>query len=75
MGASRFRTVHTRFVHTCDGYGTKRTPWAATDDRAAIEKIAAGDPLVLAEVREDRISEFIATKTAPELAPYRHEVP
>ncbi|MGW5733742.1 MULTISPECIES: YciI family protein [unclassified Streptomyces] len=48
---------------------------AVADDRAAIEKIAASDPFVLAEVCEYRITEFIATKTAPELAPYRQQLP
>lgn len=48
---------------------------AVADDRAAIEEIAASDPFVVAEVCEYRITEFIATKTAPELAPYRQELP
>ncbi|MEV8314249.1 YciI family protein [Streptomyces sp. NPDC059900] len=48
---------------------------AVADDRAAVEKIAASDPFVLAEVCEYRITEFIATKTAPALAPYRQVLP
>ncbi|MGH4028619.1 YciI family protein [Actinomycetota bacterium Odt1-20B] len=48
---------------------------AVGDDRAAIEKIAAGDPFVTAGVCEYRITEFIATKTAPELAGYRQQLP
>ncbi|MFE0099877.1 YciI family protein [Streptomyces sp. NPDC059009] len=48
---------------------------AVGDDRAAIEKIAASDPFVTAGVCEYRITEFIATKTAPELAGYRQQLP
>ncbi|GGW23896.1 YciI family protein [Streptomyces xantholiticus] len=48
---------------------------AAGDDRARIEKIASTDPFVAGEVCTYRITEFIATKTAPELAPYRQQLP
>jgi uncharacterized protein YciI len=46
---------------------------AAGDDRARIEMIAATDPFVTGGVCAYRITEFIATKTAPELAPYRQQ--
>jgi uncharacterized protein YciI len=48
---------------------------AVGDDRARIEKIAAADPFTVGGVCEYRITEFIATKTAPELAPYRQQLP
>ncbi|MER5884798.1 YciI family protein [Streptomyces sp. NPDC001941] len=48
---------------------------AAGDDRARIEEIAAADPFTLGGVCAYRITEFIATKTAPELAPYRQQLP
>ncbi|MFG2648846.1 YciI family protein [Streptomyces sp. NPDC048436] len=48
---------------------------AVGEDRAEIEKITASDPFVLAEVCAYRVTEFIATKTAPELAPYRQQLP
>ncbi|CAM5587322.1 YCII-related domain-containing protein OS=Streptomyces alboniger OX=132473 GN=CP975_31030 PE=3 SV=1 [Streptomyces alboniger] len=44
---------------------------AAAEDRARAEQIAAGDPFVVAGVCEYRITEFIATKTAPALERYR----
>ncbi|MFJ6572808.1 YciI family protein [Streptomyces sp. NPDC091292] len=44
---------------------------AVGGDRAAIEAITAADPFVTEGVCAYRITEFIATKTAPELAPYR----
>ncbi|PCG83782.1 hypothetical protein CIB93_22930 [Streptomyces sp. WZ.A104] len=44
---------------------------AVGDDRAAIERIASADPFTAHGVCAYRITEFIATKTAPELAPYR----
>ncbi|MFF2851136.1 YciI family protein [Streptomyces sp. NPDC058001] len=44
---------------------------AVGDDRAAMEAITAADPFVTKGVCAYRITEFIATKTAPELAPYR----
>ncbi|MFC7303543.1 YciI family protein [Streptomyces monticola] len=48
---------------------------AAGDDRARIEKIAAADPFTVAGVCAYRITEFTATKTAPELAAYKQELP
>ncbi|MFF3286586.1 YciI family protein [Streptomyces sp. NPDC003023] len=48
---------------------------AVGDDRAGIEKIAASDPFVIGAVCAYRITEFVATKTAPELAPYRQQLP
>ncbi|MEU8527807.1 MULTISPECIES: YciI family protein [Streptomyces] len=48
---------------------------AVGDDRAQIEKIAAADPFSTGGVCAYRITEFIATKTAPELAPYRQQLP
>ncbi|PPS68543.1 YciI family protein [Streptomyces sp. MH60] len=44
---------------------------AVAGDRARIEEIAAGDPFVKAGVCEYRVTEFIATKTAPALERYR----
>ncbi|MDI3385397.1 YciI family protein [Streptomyces sp. B-S-A8] len=46
---------------------------AVGEDRAAVEKIAAADPFSTAGVCEYRVTEFIATKTAPELAPFRQQ--
>ncbi|MDQ8706275.1 YciI family protein [Streptomyces sp. LHD-70] len=48
---------------------------AVGEDRAAVEKIAAADPFSTAGVCEYRVTEFIATKTAPELAPYKQQLP
>ncbi|KOU60922.1 hypothetical protein ADK57_28850 [Streptomyces sp. MMG1533] len=44
---------------------------AVAGDRARIEEITAGDPFVTAGVCEYRITEFTATKTAPDLERYR----
>jgi uncharacterized protein YciI len=44
---------------------------AVAKDRARIEGIAATDPFVTAGVCAYRITEFTATKTAPELERYR----
>ncbi|MFE6779627.1 YciI family protein [Streptomyces sp. NPDC057702] len=44
-------------------------------DRAAIEQVTAADPFVTEGVCTYRIVEFLATKTAPELAAYRQELP
>ena len=44
---------------------------AVAEDRARIETIAATDPFVGAGVCAYRVTEFAATKTAPELARYR----
>ncbi|MDG4865768.1 YciI family protein [Streptomyces sp. T-3] len=46
---------------------------AVGDDRGAIEKIAAADPFTVAGVCAYRITEFIATRTAPELAAYKQQ--
>jgi uncharacterized protein YciI len=48
---------------------------AVGEDRAAIEALAATDPLVTEKVAEYRITEFLATKTAPALAPHRQQLP
>ncbi|MFE0170788.1 YciI family protein [Streptomyces sp. NPDC059002] len=48
---------------------------AVAADRARIEQIAATDPFTVAGVCEYRITEFIATKTAPELGAYREQLP
>ncbi|MCX4712864.1 YciI family protein [Streptomyces sp. ID03-2B] len=48
---------------------------AVGDDRAAIEKIAAADPFAEHQVCAYRITEFIATKTSPELAPHQQRLP
>ncbi|MEV5678108.1 MULTISPECIES: YciI family protein [unclassified Streptomyces] len=48
---------------------------AVGDDRARIEKIAAADPFVVHAVCAYRITEFIATKTSPELASYKQRLP
>ncbi|MFI7407854.1 YciI family protein [Streptomyces sp. NPDC049627] len=44
---------------------------AVAESRARIEEIAATDPFVGAGVCAYRITEFVATKTAPELDRYR----
>ncbi|MFD9909615.1 YciI family protein [Streptomyces sp. NPDC059063] len=48
---------------------------AVGDGRAEIEAVAASDPFVVGGVCEYRIVEFLATKTAPELASYRQQLP
>ncbi|MGG2459927.1 YciI family protein [Streptomyces sp. RGM 3693] len=48
---------------------------AAGIDRATAEKITAEDPFVRAGTCEYRITEFIATKTAPALAEYQQQLP
>ncbi|MEU7577195.1 YciI family protein [Streptomyces sp. NPDC041068] len=48
---------------------------AVADDRARIEEVTAADPFAVAGVCAYRITEFYATKTAPELAPYRERLP
>ncbi|MGW1895383.1 YciI family protein [Streptomyces sp. NPDC002004] len=48
---------------------------AVGDDRGAIERLAATDPFVTAGVCAYRITEFIATKTAPELSAFRQQLP
>ncbi|POX60811.1 hypothetical protein C3492_24215 [Streptomyces sp. Ru62] len=44
---------------------------AVAGDRARIDEIVAGDPFTVAGVCAYRVTEFIATKTAPELARHR----
>ncbi|MFJ4965275.1 YciI-like protein [Streptomyces sp. ADI96-02] len=46
---------------------------AVGEDRARIEAIAAADPFTVHGVCAYRVTEFIATKTAPELAPFRQQ--
>lgn len=48
---------------------------AVADDRGRIEEIAAADPFTVAGVCAYRITEFVATKTAPGLAAYREQLP
>ncbi|MFB7918819.1 YciI family protein [Streptomyces sp. NPDC056061] len=48
---------------------------AVGDDRDRIEEITAQDPFTVEDVCAYRITEFIATKTAEELAPYRQQLP
>lgn len=44
---------------------------AVAEDRAGVEEIIAGDPFAVAGVCAYRVTEFLATKTAPELAHHR----
>ncbi|MFE7168538.1 YciI family protein [Streptomyces sp. NPDC057616] len=44
---------------------------AVAEDRARIEEVVAGDPFTVAGVCAYRITEFRATKTAPELDRHR----
>ncbi|MFE2075085.1 YciI family protein [Streptomyces misionensis] len=44
---------------------------AMAEDRARVEEVVASDPFTVGGVCAYRITEFIATKTAPELARYR----
>jgi uncharacterized protein YciI len=44
---------------------------AVAGSRAEVETLAASDPFVVADVCAYRITEFIATKTAPALEQYR----
>ncbi|WP_371613134.1 YciI family protein [Streptomyces clavifer] len=48
---------------------------AVGDDRARIEEVAAADPFAAHGVCAYRITEFLATKTSPALAPYRQQLP
>ena len=48
---------------------------AVGEDRAAIEAIVATDPFAVEKVADYRIIEFLATKTAPGLSPYRQQLP
>ncbi|MGW8949219.1 YciI family protein [Streptomyces sp. NPDC055709] len=46
---------------------------AVGDDRARIEAITATDPYAVGGVCEYRITEFVATKTAPALERYKQQ--
>ncbi|MET9296083.1 YciI family protein [Streptomyces sp. NPDC003077] len=48
---------------------------ATFEDRAAAERCVAEDPFTLAGVCEYRITEFVATMTAPALEGYREQLP
>ncbi|MFJ3599368.1 MULTISPECIES: YciI family protein [unclassified Streptomyces] len=48
---------------------------AAGENRAAIERVAAADPFSAHGVCAYRITEFVATKTAPALAAYQQPLP
>jgi uncharacterized protein YciI len=48
---------------------------AAGMDRAAVEQLVAQDPFVLAGVCAYRVTEFVATKTAPGLQEYVEQLP
>ncbi|MEW1654602.1 YciI family protein [Streptomyces sp. NPDC093707] len=48
---------------------------AAGIDRAAVEQLTAEDPFVRAGVCTYRITEFVATKTAPAMAEYQEQLP
>lgn len=47
---------------------------AVAESRARIDDTVAGDPFVAAGVTSYRVTEFVATKTAPELERYRQSV-
>ncbi|GHB45209.1 hypothetical protein GCM10010331_35700 [Streptomyces xanthochromogenes] len=48
---------------------------AVGDDRAAIEQLAATDPFLVNELCTYRITEFRATKVAPQLAGFQEQLP
>ncbi|MFG2141234.1 YciI family protein [Streptomyces sp. NPDC048650] len=48
---------------------------AAGPDRAAVERLVAEDPFSVAGVCTYRITEFVATTTAPALEEYREQLP
>ncbi|MEU3368996.1 YciI family protein [Streptomyces sp. NPDC006660] len=48
---------------------------AVGDDRAAMERLVADDPFLVNGVCAYTITEFIATKVAPELASYQQTLP
>lgn len=48
---------------------------ASVADRATAERIVAEDPFTVAGVCDYRITEFVATTTAPGLEPYRELLP
>ncbi|MER7765649.1 YciI family protein [Kitasatospora sp. NPDC096140] len=48
---------------------------AVGEDRAVIEALVATDPFVLAGLCAYRVTEFLATTTAPALEGYRQQLP
>jgi uncharacterized protein YciI len=48
---------------------------ATAPSRAAIEAVVATDPLLIKRATEYRITEFLATTTAPALDAYREQLP
>ncbi|MFI6048453.1 YciI family protein [Streptomyces violascens] len=48
---------------------------AVADDRAAIDRIVASDPFKVNDFAAYRITEFLATKVAPELAAFQQKLP
>ncbi|WP_316529669.1 YciI family protein [Kitasatospora brasiliensis] len=48
---------------------------AAGGDRAAVEALVATDPFVKAGLTRYRVTQFVATTTAPVLADYREQLP
>ncbi|WP_338674061.1 YciI family protein [Streptomyces sp. SCSIO 30461] len=48
---------------------------AVGDDRARVEELLKTDPFISGGVGGYRVTEFYATKTVPELAPYRQQLP
>uniref|UniRef100_A0AAU2UYW8 YciI family protein n=1 Tax=Streptomyces sp. NBC_00003 TaxID=2903608 RepID=A0AAU2UYW8_9ACTN len=48
---------------------------AVGDDRAAIDQLVATDPFNVNDFATYRITEFLATKVAPELAAYQQKLP
>ncbi|MFF4818139.1 YciI family protein [Kitasatospora sp. NPDC001309] len=48
---------------------------AVGEDRAAIEALVATDPFVRLGLTEYRVTEFLATVTAPALEAYRQQLP
>jgi uncharacterized protein YciI len=48
---------------------------AVGEDRAAIEALVATDPFVVAGLCAYRVTEFLATVTAPALEDYRQQLP
>lgn len=48
---------------------------AVGDDRAAMEELVATDPFALDGCATYRITEFLATKVAPQLLPYQQQLP
>ncbi|GAA2796791.1 YciI family protein [Kitasatospora sp. CM 4170] len=48
---------------------------AVAEDRAAIEAITGSDPFTLAGLAEYRVTEFVASTTAPALDAFREQLP